>query len=117
MEGLHVEMPSLHAGMEGMRSEINYVRAERPPRKWRMKNLIWKMKNPVFWLAAHISVHSWHACCRLLPTKVILSSPGRQTMQFSSNACEHLRSKRVKTLSAIAAVLCVFAISSLAQAQ
>src|SRR5436305_15074182 len=38
-------------------------------------------------------------------------------MQFSSNACEHLRSKRVKTLSAIAAVLCVFAISSLAEAQ
>ena len=38
-------------------------------------------------------------------------------MQFSSNACEHLRSKRVKILSAVAAVLCVFAISSLAGAQ
>jgi hypothetical protein len=39
-------------------------------------------------------------------------------MKFSSNACEHLRSKRVKILSsAAAAVLCVFAISSQARAQ
>jgi hypothetical protein len=38
-------------------------------------------------------------------------------MLFRSNACEYLRSKRVKILSWAAAVLCIVAISSLAQAQ
>src|SRR5580765_4190923 len=38
-------------------------------------------------------------------------------MLFRSNACEYLRSKRVKILSWIAAVVCIFAFSSLAQAQ
>src|SRR5436190_17785858 len=38
-------------------------------------------------------------------------------MRFSSKACEHLRSKRLKILSVTAAVLCVFATGSLVQGQ
>jgi hypothetical protein len=38
-------------------------------------------------------------------------------MLFRSNACEYLRSRRVKILSSTAAVVCIFAFSSLARAQ